>query len=479
MTKLPAPEQWVIETLNVDQLGELLEEYIDFVDEDGNSVHLQEHFVRHYLNQADSPLPTLAAIATAPIVLADGVLLAPDGLDRKRGIAFIIPPELRAVVPARAECDAEAVRKAMRFLTDEWLVDVAADYAGKCILIAAALTLIERSLLPDRPVFFVTAGKRGNGKTTTLKMLLFAVTGLPAAAAAWASNEDERRKALLSYFLLGVAYILWDNIPRGSQISCPHIERSCTTAWYGDRKLGVSEMVIIAAATIQFFTGNNVGPKGDLASRALSVRLSANRPDPENRAFRHPDPIGWTDDHRAEIMAALYTILLGNPFLDEPRDAPCRTRFKMWWRLVGSAIEHAAQLAGKTKEDQAIDFKQLFIGQEDEEEETASLSEVLPLLRKTWPPIEEDGRMVAQTFTANDVARRINTGGLSSVRDQMFETLAADAEVTAPAVGRKLSAIVDAPVEVGNDILTLRSETVEHNKKIYWVRRRKRQADGE
>ena len=33
--------------------------------------------------------------------------------------------------------------------------------AGKCTIIAAALTVIERSLLPDRPAFFVTAGRRG------------------------------------------------------------------------------------------------------------------------------------------------------------------------------------------------------------------------------------------------------------------------------------------------------------------------------
>ena len=46
--------------------------------------------------------------------------------------------------------------------------------------------------------------------------------------------------------------------------------------------------------------------------------------------------------HRAEILRAFYTILLGNPTLKKPRDAPMQTRFKMWWRLVGSAVEHAA-----------------------------------------------------------------------------------------------------------------------------------------
>ena len=52
---------------------------------------------------------------------------------------------------------------------------------------------------------------------------------------------------------------------------------------YTDRKLGVSETVATSASTIHHFTGNNIGPKGDLASRALVVRLEVDRADPENR----------------------------------------------------------------------------------------------------------------------------------------------------------------------------------------------------
>jgi hypothetical protein len=223
MTRLPEPEQWVIEQLDEHQVGDLIEEYVEYVDKDGNPVRLQEPFVRHFMKRDDGALPTLAAIATAPIVLADGVLMAPDGLHRDSGIAFIIPNELREIIPAAEECDDEAVAEAMRFLVEEWLCDVATDYVGKVIIVAGALTLIERSLLPDRPAFFVTAGKRGNGKTTTLRMLIMAVTGLAASAAAWSSSEEERRKAIFSYFLYGVPYILWDNIPRGTQVSCPHV----------------------------------------------------------------------------------------------------------------------------------------------------------------------------------------------------------------------------------------------------------------
>ena len=139
-------------------------------------------------------------------------------------------------------------------------------------------------------------------------------------------------------------------------------------------------MVCTAASTIHFFTGNNIGAKGDLASRSLHIRLDVDRADPENRAFKHPDPIGWTENHRAEILAALYTILLGNPQLKAARDAEGKTRFKMWWRLVGSAVENAAKLAG-----QELDFQKLFITQEEDDEESASLADVLEVLVKKWP----------------------------------------------------------------------------------------------
>jgi hypothetical protein len=404
--KLPPPEQWVICKMSEMEVAEMIERYIDYFVEDKNgnrrSVHLATQFVQHFMRRYDDKLPTVVAIATLPIVLADGYLLAPEGLDRKRGIQFIIPNELRTAVPQPADCTEDKVTAAMKFLCDEWLVDVATDYIGKAIIIADALTLIQRSLLPDRPCFFITAGRRGGGKTTTIRMLIRAVTSLEPAAAAWSTNEEERRKTLLSYFLSGVAYIVWDNIPRGTQISCPHIEKSCTSEYYSDRKLGVSETVRTAASTIHQFTGNNIGARGDLASRSLHLRLDVDRVDPENRPFKHPDPISWTENHRAKILSALYTILLGNPQLKTPRNAEAKTRFKMWWRLIGSALEHAAKLLDQELAQdtwQELDFQTLFLTQEEDDEESATLADVLQILKKRWPI----------KFQATDVAVMLNS----------------------------------------------------------------------
>jgi hypothetical protein len=38
------------------------------------------------------------------------------------------------------------------------------------------------------------------------------------------------------------------------------------------------------------------------------------------------------------------------------RPAAGKTRFKMWWRLIGSAVEHGAKLVGDE-----LDFQTLFL----------------------------------------------------------------------------------------------------------------------
>jgi hypothetical protein len=467
---LPPPEKWVLLTMGDVQVTEMIEahiEFIDVVDEDYRSVHLPAHFVRHFMRREDS-LPIVVAIAQLPIVLADGNLLTGNGLDRERGIFFTIPKELTAIVPVSKERAQEGVEDAMKFLCDDWLCDVATDYTGKCVIISAALTVIERSLLPDRPAYSITAGRRGNGKTTTIKMLLTPLTGSPPAAASWSTDEEERRKALLSYFMRGESYILWDNIPRGSQITCPHIERSCTSAYYADRRLGVSEMVTTAASSVHFFTGNNISVSGDLVSRTLHTRLDADRPDPENREFRHPDPIAWTEQNRGKILGALYTILLGNPQLSAPANTENKTRFKLWWRLVGSAVENAAGLAGKD-----LDFRDLFLSQEGDDEDAASLADVLETLLKRWP--EKQISKEPTLFTANKVAEFVNniydpSPDKTLLRDWLKPEAPANWQISVHTITRRLSGHLDEPVMSGKRVLKLRSCRDEHTKVLeYYV----------
>jgi len=502
MTRLPAPAMPLLSLHDEISYAYVIERHIEYVrpqqrnEVPGGPVALPSSFIKSYMGYRDSALPRVSAVVTAPLVLSDGTLLAPNGLDRDRQMVFRIPPEMRAVLPKPHDSKPtpEQVRNALAFLTDEWLCDVATDFRGKCVLIALALTILERTLLPERPAFFVTAGKRGGGKTTALAMIILAVTGKKPAAAAWSSSEDERRKALLAYLSEGVGSITFDNIPLGTAISCPTIEKILTAETYSDRVLGHTENRTVPALTVLTFTGNNIHAKGDLSSRSLIARLDVERSDPENRPFKHSDPVAWTLDHRGKILRAMYVLLLGNLQLQDNK--PPKTRFKRWWHLVGSAVEHAAvhlaayrtALAKQQQElaDRAppepddkkavkpttgpapavtVDFVKLFAEVEVDDEETTDLIDVLTALEKEFAG---DGKQT-DTFQAKDVTELINKGvSQNSLALRSFfvpPSKNSPPTVTSKMIGYRIGLILDTPVDVRDEfshhgVPALRTRTI-------------------
>jgi hypothetical protein len=310
---------------------------------------------------------------------------------------------------------------------------------------------MERVLLPERPAFVITAGQRGGGKTTLTNMISLAVLGRRASAASWSESVEERRKAIFAYLREGPAMIAWDNLPRGASISCPVIEKALTSAIITDRVLGVSEQVTVPATTIHYFTGNNVLPIGDMASRTFTVRIDVDRPDPENRKFQHPDPFAWTNEHRARILRALYTLLVWNPVLK--RDSAARplpqTRFKRWWTLCAMPVYLLT----------SINFAEILRACENEDTEVSGLSILLRGLHGTYGN---------DPFTAaNLVHFALNLIGSPAQPAWVLPVQAALEEATgkpfpsgtlldARKVGKRLQMVVGRPVQNGNVILTLR-----------------------
>lgn len=217
---------------------------------------------------------------------------------------------------------------------------------------------------------------------------------------------------------------------------------------YTDRVLGVSESRTDPANAIQVFNGNNISPRGDLASRSPSIRLIVNRPDPENREFKHQDPIGWTEANRGKILKAIYTVLLGNPRLRALNPSPAETRFKTWFHLVGSAIEHAAQQHAILNTDAtSISFREVFLESEADEEQSDALATVLSTLRTNWP----------NEFKGADVSHFANNDDEAGEFRAALEEAAGKIEVVSPkTVTWRLKAIADAPIEIDGKILILK-----------------------
>jgi hypothetical protein len=294
-------------------------------------------------------------------------------------------------------------------------------------------------------------------------MISQAVVGHLAAAAAWSTNEEERRKALFAYLETGLPLLIWDNIKRGSVVSCPSIEKALTTETYSDRVLGMSEIRQVPANTIQAFTGNNVHPGGDLSSRSLKIQLDTDRPDPENRTFAHSDPISWTLNHRGRLLQAMYTILLGNPRRQSGRHTEPETRFKVWWDIIGSAVEYAAGLASEYADGLVIDalptcpprrirFKEMFLRNEDDDEQTVGSAAVLSTLMDKfmfeWFQGADVSRFMAEATDAA-LALKIN---LEVATSRLIPI------VSAPVMTARLKIISGAPILIGSQVLILRYE---------------------
>ena len=481
LSRLPPPKQILLTQHDLYSVELELGDHITLLKETEIGVFRvapPRRFIDHWFHlRGRSRLPRVTCVLTMPLVLSDGTLLAKNGLDRRRRFVMRCETKLLSFIPERLACDETAVLKAFEFVVDEWLIDVAADLSSKCVLLAYALTILERVLCPARPAFLVTAGQRASGKTTVLTMLALAVLGETPPAAAWARDEDERRKALLGYLADGLPTIVWDNIRNGTVISSPVIEQLCTAETYCDRKLGATETLTVPAYTVNAFTGNNVRTKGDLASRCLQARLAVDRPDPQNRSFVHTDPIQWTRDHRGEILQALYTLLLGNPQLDPARAIEPKTRFKTWWSIVGAAIEFASdtyQGHHPSVASEPVDFSKMFDVGDEEDEDAVEMSEVLEILERFWPNGAE--------FSAADLFGRLgtradnDTPNLATLRQ--FFTPRVAATCSTKSVGRGLKTIVGRPLRVGeNGVLVLRSRTL-HKQSAYCVERKNEGSNG-
>ena len=126
----------------------------------------------------------------------------------------------------------------------------------------------------------------------------------------------------------------------------------------------------------------------------------------------------------------------------------------MWWRLVGSAVENAARLAG-----QELDFQKLFITQEEDDEDSASLADVLEVLVAAYPG----------EFMAKDVAELVNASRFSGfqrheetsnkklVRDFLLPGAPDDHLFSTKSIGRLLKRHLDNAVyPMTADMLVLR-----------------------
>jgi hypothetical protein len=132
----------------------------------------------------------------------------------------------------------------------------------------------------------------------------------------------------------------------------------------------------------------------------------------------------------------------------------------MWWHLVGSAVEYAAQqhdataFPGDTNWNtncppKTISFRDMFLSGEADEEQTSALATVLDVLRSKWSEGCKASKVATLAGQATEEAVEFKAA-LEAASGKLLSI------ITATSITWRLKSIMDAPVRLGDTACALR-----------------------
>lgn len=298
--------------------------------------------IQNILAAGTWPVPPLEAVTENPTLRPDGTIHAEAGYDVATRLLHLPARglEVPGIAPIPATGDVVDAVDLLDELLGEFPFAGAADRAN-CI--AALLTPIVRPVIDEPvPLALLDAPEAGSGKGLIAKVIAAVATGRRFPMEPMPIYEDEVRKAITGLLMRGSTIIILDNVD--DAIRSPSLAAALTADFWSDRVLGASDIREFPNRATWIATGNNISVGGDLARRCYRIRLDAHMAKPYLRTgFKHEDLLGWTFEHRGELLAALLTLCRswwaeGQPVTKPPL---MLGGFGAWTRLMANILGHA------------------------------------------------------------------------------------------------------------------------------------------
>jgi hypothetical protein len=287
-------------------------------------------------------LPVLRRIISTPVLRPDGTLLQCPGYDESTG--FLLASKIH-LDPIPNHPTAEQVALAREFLLDRFLADFpwrsTADRANYlALLVTPIIRPYTRAL---SPFGVIEATMPGSGKT-----ILTGCVGMLVGqrVLTWTDSDDaELRKSITTVLADQVGVVVFDNLTEGTVIDSAVLARLMTERTWTDRRLGSNTAATFPNDRLWLATGNNLRTGGDMASRAVWVRLDPDCPRPEARTgFTIPNLDSWILDptNQSEVLRHVLTLILDWTAAGAPiaRGVPQMRQFTRWAQHVGGFLEH-------------------------------------------------------------------------------------------------------------------------------------------
>lgn len=293
------------------------------------------------LQRYDS-FPLLEQVVRSPFVRADGTVCQRNGYDPDSRTYVLMEPGLEAALAVPEEPTEEDVRAAVKLLLEDWLVDFPFPTdADRANVLAWMITPFVRGQVDVVPIAVIDGNGPSAGKGLLAELFARLVLGHPMIPSTLPVENDEVRKAITSAMIGGSSVLIWDeaHVLEGTALAM-----LLTAPVWRDRKLGVSEMATIPNRVTFAALGNNVTVNGDVGRRAYRIRIHPTMERPADRdvaSFRHPDIKRWTEDHRAELLGAVLTLVRSWHVAGRPAGPGDLGSFEQWSRMVGGILLNA------------------------------------------------------------------------------------------------------------------------------------------
>lgn len=312
-------------------------------------------------NAKQIELPVLDGVVGIPIFGKDGSLIQGNGYHASERLYLYYSSNLSIPEISKFVSD-EELAEAKSVLIDDVLGDFYLDGFDRDRLIKSALDahpqetpppsllnaiglMIEQFVRPiiDGPLMPTLISKtvRGAGGGLLSNVIQTIVQGR-ASSQPLASNEDEKRKTVLSVVMQGDPVISFDNIV--GELSSPVLATLFTEPVFTDRGLGGNVMRSVAVRSSFTLVGNRPLLSDELRRRMSLVQLKPDTANPEKRSeFKHTKLLPWVSDNRGKIIWAI--LVLVQNWIQKgaltPAYAPHIGSYESYVDVVGGIIEAA------------------------------------------------------------------------------------------------------------------------------------------
>ncbi len=326
----------------------------------------------------------LEAIATAPFLRSDLTVCDIPGYDEASRV-FFAPNADFPPIPARPTKD-DALA-ALNRLAEPFKQF---PYAGvsEAAFLSHVLAAAGRHAIETQPVYVYTATLGATGKTLLASMANRIAEGVEPGVHPYTDDSEELRKVLMAALIAGDSMVMLDNVPGGAKVRAPVLCGFATAAVYTDRKLGVSESPSLTNHCGAVLTGNNITPAGDLARRAVVIRLDVDAETARGRVFEIQNLKAHVLAHRPQLLIDALTVIVAFARASDSGGLPKPLEsFEQWSRVARDPLAWLGR-------GDAVETQQL-----ETEDELGPLTDAFKRLT-AWPDFA-----IGKDFAARDVAK--------------------------------------------------------------------------